>query len=164
MTQYLPAAIGDVAWVFFFVLLVCAVLCDLCWMRIPNWLTAMTALLFPLAALATPVPVAWMSHLAAGGLVFGACVLLFLFGWMGGGDVKLLGGVALWVGLARLPDYVVLVILLGGMLTTALVLVRWLVGRMVVNPCGLPLVLRSKGVPYGVAISGGAFLMFFLPQ
>jgi prepilin peptidase CpaA len=161
MSQYMITVLNDVAWPFFFALLIYAVLSDLRWMRIPNWLTAAIALLFPLAALVTQVPVAWVSHLAAGGLVFGICILLFLFGWMGGGDVKLLGGVALWVGLARLPDYLIFVILIGGILTVLLILMRWLIRQTMLNQFNLPLVLRSNGVPYGVAISGGAFLVFF---
>ena len=93
-------------------------------------------------------------------LLLGA--VLFGVGIIGGGDVKLLAAVSLWVGWARLMEYVLAVSLLGGILGLVLLVGRkWVV---VVEPYWLRLGVKTprvlqpgEGVPYGLAIGGGLF-------
>jgi prepilin peptidase CpaA len=54
---------------------------------------------------------------AAGIGVFAVCYLFFALGQMGGGDVKLLGALALWIPFDRLPALVVVMAVIGWMLT-----------------------------------------------
>ncbi len=102
----------------------------------------------------------WLSHLAAPLLMFGIGLALFHFGWFGGGDVKLLIGLAAWSGLggflplAGLPLLLTLVSFTGAGLAAVLLVGRRLAGG--VDPDRLPPMLRRGGpVPYAVAIAAG---------
>lgn len=112
--------------------------------RIPNWLNLAIAL--------GAVPFWWVSGydlwpdvatqvaIAAG--VFVLFAILFQLGMMGGGDVKLLAALGLWLPLGALAKLLVIMSLAGGVLALAmLVRRRW---------------ASSEGqteVPYGVAIA-----------
>ena len=136
--------------------------------RIPNWANAALGLAFFVFAGAVAfagVELSWIGHLAAGALVFAAGLLMFQFGALGGGDVKLLSAAALWVGMQGLLSLVVLVGLSGGALVLLLlfmrrhlmVLVAWASPRV---PQNWPRVFTAgEKVPYGVAIAAGAILM-----
>jgi prepilin peptidase CpaA len=63
-------------------------------------------------------------------------------GWMGGGDVKLLGALALWLPLVPLMRMLFAMSLLGGVLTLIVVAVH-----------RLRKLKTSPEVPYGVAIA-----------
>jgi len=83
----------------------------------PNWLTAVAAFFISVGG----VDGAWPGRLengrsrdaagAGGGLWY------FYQKWMGGGDIKLLTVCSLWVGWLNLPEFVVIVTLLGGALS-----------------------------------------------
>ena len=55
-------------------------------------------------------------HVGAGLLVLAIGVLLFIPGWIGGGDAKLAAAVALWLGFENLFSYLFCVALAGGSL------------------------------------------------
>ena len=100
-------------------------------------------------------------HLLAGfaGLALG--FLLFALGWIGGGDAKLFGGVALWLGFADIMPYALLASIFGGFLTLALLMMRqWpLPGALARQPWILRLHDSRSGIPYGVALAAGAFIL-----
>jgi prepilin peptidase CpaA len=90
---------------------------------------------------------------------------LFAFGFIGGGDVKLFAAVALWLGFDRdLMNYMLIASLLGGALTLALLVLRQvpLPARLTGQSWLLRLHDQRAGIPYGVALAAGAFLI--LPQ
>jgi prepilin peptidase CpaA len=137
---------------------------DLVAYRIPNFLSLAVACLFPVAALAAGGDVDWAAHLGTGAALFAVGALLFRFRWLGGGDVKLLAAVGLWIGLRELPAYLAYVGLIGGGLGLALILIRRLVGRLadrgIDSGRRLPRLLERDGpVPYGLAIGVGALLV-----
>jgi len=151
------------ATVIFAFAMVHAGLMDLTTMKIRNGLClALLAAYVGLAPFAgfTIEEVAWSAAFAAGLLVVSfAC---FAFGWMGGGDAKLLAVTALWLGFDHAPSFLVYTALLGGVLTLAILQLRLV---------GLPAFLGSKpwiarlqsdgtGVPYGVAITVAALIVF----
>jgi prepilin peptidase CpaA len=79
------------------------------------------------------------------GLALGAFLLfalLFQIGMMGGGDVKLLAALALWLPLASLVKLVVIMSLAGGVLTLVLLV------RHRARKTG-----GKLEIPYGVAIA-----------
>ena len=82
-------------------------------------------------------------------LVFAAFAGLFALGAMGGGDVKLIAAIALWLPWQAVLALIVLMSLAGGVLTAAMVVRKRLA--------------RQEGVleiPYGVAIAfGGLWLI-----
>ena len=125
-------------------MLIFAAVGDLRSRRIPNWLNLAIAL--------TAIPFWWLSGLslwpdvaiqvaiAAGVFVFFA--ILFHIGMMGGGDVKLLAALALWLPLGALVKLLVIMALAGGVLT-----IGYLVRHRAAKREGQP------EIPYGVAIS-----------
>ena len=99
--------------------LLIAIVTDLRSRRIYNWLTLSIALAAPLYWWSSGLAV-WpgMAIQSAAGIgVFAVCYLFFALGQMGGGDVKLLGALALWIPFDRLPALVVVMAVIGWMLT-----------------------------------------------
>src|SRR6476646_4841339 len=111
----LPATLGgQIALVLYVWPLVVAAISDYRALRVPNWLNATLAGLFPVAALAFGHEVDWLSHVAARLVVLVGGAAMFHFRLMGGGDVKLLAAVALWLGLGQLAPFLFAVALIGG--------------------------------------------------
>lgn len=86
-------------------------------------------------------------------LVFALFVGAFALGMMGGGDVKLIGALALWLPLLPLLRMLLLMSLLGGALTLLMLVQTW---------------IRRRGsgaieVPYGVAITLAALIVLCEP-
>ncbi|MFW2830868.1 A24 family peptidase [Sphingomonas sp. ID0503] len=111
--------------------------------RIPNWLTAAIALTAPLFWLASGIDL-WPGmaiQLAVAVGVFCLFAIAFAYRLMGGGDVKLLGALALWLPLASVPPLLMLTGILGGVLTLFMLAWRWLRANHAIE------------VPYGVAIT-----------
>ena len=105
-----------------------------------------------LAIAVTAIPFWWLSgyalwpdiaiQIGLAAAVFCFFALLFHFGMMGGGDVKLLGAIALWLPLASMLKLLVIMSVAGGVLALVM-LVRQ---RRLNNG-------KKTEVPYGVAIS-----------
>jgi len=146
----------------FVALLIAAMITDIIWLRIPNWISAGVVLLFLAGALAEPRSLGWWgSHLGAGGIVFLVGIVIFALGKIGGGDVKLLTGVALWFGLAALPALLLAIGVVGGVVSVVCVVLRGYGSAACLGHFGLrALVLeKGQGVPYAVAIAVGCWLM-----
>jgi len=118
--------------------------------RIDNWLNAAIAIgapLFWLACDLSPVEIGYQIAIALA--TFAVLVCLFVMGGMGGGDVKLLTALALWIQPAPYLTLLMVMALAGGMVT--LIFGGWHVLR------------RCEGkvaVPYGIAISiGGLWVL-----
>jgi prepilin peptidase CpaA len=122
--------------------------------NIANWKNAAVALMAPLwwwaSGLALWPDVAIQLGIALLVLAFFAGA--FALGQMGGGDVKLIAALALWLPVQPLLWLLVLMSLLGGALTLLLVAEKWL------RRGGKPL-----EIPYGVAIAIAALLVLREP-
>lgn len=130
-------------------LLVSAGLEDVRVREIANWKNAAIALLAPLWWWATggaPWPDMAM-QIGLASTVFAVFALVFSAGWMGGGDVKLIGALALWFPLQPLLWMLAAMSLAGGAITLALAIEH----RLRRRPGALE-------VPYGVAIAVAALL------
>jgi prepilin peptidase CpaA len=99
-------------------------------------------------------------HLAVAAGLFAFGFLLFALGQWGGGDVKLLGALGLWLGWPLALPYLMVMAMAGGVL--ALVMLGL---RRLPLPDGWrrrPWLVRlhdsASGLPYGVAIGGAALL------
>lgn len=135
-------------------LLVSAAVEDVRTREIANWKNAVIALTAPLwwwASGLSPWPDAAI-QLAVAAAVLGAFAAAFAFGWMGGGDVKLLAALALWLPVWWLPTMLVVMSLIGaGVTLAAIVHHRWRRHTSAVE------------VPYGVAIAAAALIAFREP-
>lgn len=124
--------------------LVVAAFTDIRRRQIDNWLTAGIALAAPLYWWAAGISL-WPGVAVQFGIALAAFVVLaglFALRMMGGGDVKLLAAIALWIEPSWFLKLLIVMALVGGVLTV--VLGAWHVMR------------RQKeklAIPYGVAIS-----------
>lgn len=84
--------------------------------------------------------------LAIGTAAFGA-------GWLGGGDVKLLAAIGLWLDFTTALVVIAAIMIAGGALALVYICVRFL--RKSAGSGD-----RSSKVPYGLAIVGGALFVF----
>jgi prepilin peptidase CpaA len=147
--------------------LVYAGMSDFLSLRIPNWLTGALAAAFPVAALLVGQDVHWLSHLEAGFGTFVVGAILFALRVMGGGDVKLLAAVALWVGLSQLLSFVVLTAFIGGAFALVVLLLRApavQLGVLALFKRLPPFAHENTPIPYGVPIAiAGIMLVPSLP-
>ncbi|MDQ2893741.1 MAG: prepilin peptidase [Pseudomonadota bacterium] len=115
------------------------------------------------AAIALAAPLFWWSNglslwpdmalqLLFAGIVFAIFCGVFAMGWMGGGDVKLIAALALWMPFIRFVDMMIIMSLAGGAVTLAMLAERALRKNS-----------RAIEVPYGVAIAIAALLMLREP-
>ena len=121
---------------------------------IENWLNAGIALAAPLFWWASDYAL-WPDvaiQIALALAVFALFGGLFAMGGMGGGDVKLIAALALWLPILPLLWLLVLMSLLGGALTLLLVAEKWI--RRGAKPLE---------IPYGVAIAIAALLVLREP-
>lgn len=124
--------------------LLVAALTDLRRRQIDNWLNAAIALAAPVfwwaSGLSLWPGVGWQLGIAV--VTFIVTAALFALRAMGGGDVKLLTALALWIRPPHFLFLVVIMAMLGGLLT--ILFGAWHVAR------------RKQGrvaIPYGIAIS-----------
>jgi len=116
--------------------------------EIANWKNAAIALMAPAWWLVQGygwADVAWQVGIAVG--VFALFVGAFHFGWMGGGDVKMIGALALWLPGPTLFFMLMVMSIIGGVLTLIMMFDHW----------------RRKApgaveTPYGVAIAMASML------
>lgn len=163
-----PVNIGPVlVWTAYILLFFLAAIWDV-WKRIiPNVLPAGLVVLFIGAGLLSPLPVDWLSHLASGLLVLFVGAVLFGFGWLGGGDVKLWAAGALWAGLELVPYQVGFVTISGGVLALIMMLMRSQLPYFVlllptpIRPSLPQVLIRGEPIPYGVAIAAGSILVSY---
>ncbi len=102
--------------------LLVAMITDLRWRIIPNWLNLGIALTAPLAWYAQGLSL-WPDiaiQLAVAAGVFLPFVILFAIGAMGGGDVKLLAAMALWITPALVMPFLLVMAVLGGIIAGAM--------------------------------------------
>ncbi len=132
---------------------------------IPNFIQIGLILAFAAFALATGIsPGIAGNHVLAGLAGLAAGFTLFALGYIGGGDAKLFASIALWLGFGDLPAYALIACILGGGLSLLLLTARKfpLPHAFARYQWVLRLHDSKSGVPYGVALAAGLFLI--LPQ
>lgn len=135
------------------VLLVSAGIQDARTREIANWKNAAIALLAPAWWWACGLSL-WPDIGIQAGIaliVFAAFVAAFHFGWMGGGDVKMIGALALWLPLHPLMWMLIVMSLIGGGLSVVMMIERAARARAEQVP-------EPIEVPYGVAIAIAALV------
>jgi prepilin peptidase CpaA len=137
-------------------ILLAAAFSDILTRRIPNWMTGLLALAFvPVAVFLDLSLVEFGWHLAAGFIALVAGFGLHALRWVGGGDVKLFAGAALWLGWPDLLPLFVLTSVAGGILAVFFLFFQRLRSSpqfLILQPWIGSGALK-KGMPYGVAIA-----------
>lgn len=131
---------------------------DLFTMTIPNRVSLMMIAGFAMLAPAIGIaPLEIGFHLIAAGIALSFGLAFFAFGWMGGGDAKLMTVVALWLGLTpALGEFLLLTSVYGAVLTLAILGFR----KDVLLPIAAYRVEwiarlhdNKTGIPYGITIA-----------
>lgn len=138
------------------VLLVAAAVEDMVRLRISNIIVVGVLMAAGIAIASAGFPAAvWQNGLVfVGVLVIGT--LAFRAGWLGGGDVKLLAALSLWVSLSGAVWVLAAVFLVGGVIAMLYFIFRPFRGRAR-GSSDKPITSR---IPYGLAIAGGASIVF----
>lgn len=158
-----------------------ALLGPACWFdvrerRIPNVVTVAGAIGALLLRLSVGLGV-FLDGMLGAGLALLVVLTPFALGWLGGGDVKLLGAVGAFMGVDRLFGALLVIAAVGGLLavveaTRRRALVRTLIGTfgvarqwVVFGRADVASGVGSSGtlsVPYGVAIAIGSLAWWFM--
>ncbi|WP_439923478.1 A24 family peptidase [Nitrobacter sp. JJSN] len=136
---------------------------DLLTMTISNRVSLLLIAGFFVLAVASGMgPTEIGQHIAAGAIVLALSFTCFAMGWIGGGDAKVAAASALWFGFGHLLEYLVYASLFGGVLTLLLLEFRqWPLPVLFCNQDWLlRLHGRNAGIPYGIALSLGALLIY----
>ena len=138
---------------------------DIASFTIPNFLQVALIAAFVVFVIAIGMqPSAIGGHLLAAFIGLAVSFTLFALGYIGGGDAKLFACILLWIGLGNLLDYTLVACLMGGALSLVIIGMRKLPLPALLT--GQAWILRlhdaKGGIPYGVALAAGAFLV--LPQ
>ena len=155
--------ISTIALFIFPMLMAYAASSDLLTMRIANSLVAFVALSYFVLALVAHLPLSEIgTSLAASAIVLAISFAFFAFGWIGGGDAKLVSATTLWVGFGMLLPYLIYAALLGGALTLLILALRryplapWLARIKWVDR----LHDGKSGVPYGITLAIAGLLVY----
>ncbi len=136
---------------------------DLFTMKIPNRISVVMVLaFFPLAVLAGFSAWDIANHVMAGLVMLLLGVLLFIPGWFGGGDAKLMAAIGLWIGADNLAAYMIWVALAGGVIAAGFFSARSVpLPRVFLGEAwALRLHRHDTGIPYGLALAAGALLVY----
>jgi len=144
------------------VLIVVGMLWDAVCLRIPHWVCIAIVALMPIWGLSVSEGVAWLSHFIGFAIAFVIGFLLWRLRWVGGGDVKFTAAIALWIGVADLGFFFVVMSILGAILAILVLLLR-IGGRFFVaegaDNSSIPLLRKGAPLPYGIAIGVAAILL-----
>lgn len=127
-------------------------------MKIPNRIP-----LIVLAAYFFMVPFTWaglpvfLEHLTVGLVLFSVGFAMFAFGWMGGGDSKLLAATAFWFTWPDAFAYMIYTALFGGALTLFIMLGRsYIPVKVITSQWAQTMFKDETKIPYGLALAAGA--------
>ena len=152
-------------WIVLPALLALAAGWDIASFTIPNFLQLALIGAFAVFVIAIGMqPAVIGSHLLAGFVGLAVGFTLFALGFIGGGDAKLFACILLWLGLSDLLDYTMVACLMGGALSLVIIGMRKLpLPAVLIGQAWIARLHDAKGgIPYGVALAAGAFLI--LPQ
>lgn len=149
----------------FIVLVVYAIISDVTKLVIPNWLSLSLLLLFCVYCILNSPNISLSKSLAVAGMVFAVAAILFNFGVLGGGDVKIVTVLSLWVGPENIINFIILVNIIGAALGITVIkssyFSRYYPALLEKNKALAKIDdWRSKRIcPYGIAIGSAALIV-----
>ena len=142
-------------------------LSDVTTYAIPNWVSYGLVGLFAVFAALTwqRTPVLW--HVGLGLAVFFICMVFWKLRWLGGGDVKFVGAMSLWMGPANILLFLILLSALSAVLVMALLYAKqwnpYLQGKMLPEFIKrMILKTEERAIPYGLPAAIAA--LSIMPQ
>lgn len=131
-------------------------------MKIPNIVSLAMAAGFLLT-----LPLTWQGlpvlgeHLMVATIFFAAGFSMFAFGWLGGGDAKLMAAISLWFGWGDALPFILATTLFGAALGILLMFGGPIAPvRLRTSALGMRLFQGGKDMPYGLALAAGALYVW----
>lgn len=131
-------------------------------MKIPNWVS-----LAMIAGFFLTLPITWTGlsglgdHLLLFFIFFALGFATFAFGWLGGGDAKLMAAIALWLDTGVIMDFVLFTALTGAALGLFIMISRrFMPVSIMTAPVVSKLYQGGKDMPYALALAAGALLVW----
>lgn len=131
-------------------------------MKIPNFISLAMAAGFILT-----LPLTWQGlpsfgeHLMVGTIFFLAGFAMFAFGWLGGGDAKLMAAISLWFGWGDALPFIVATTMFGAALGLFLIFGGHIAPlRLRTSALGMKVFQGGKDMPYGLALAAGALYVW----
>ncbi len=151
---------------FFCFAIVYGALCDVTTYRIPNAVSYGLVGLFIPYALANFDNLPILLHVGTGVLVFVMCLVFWQLRWLGGGDVKFVGAIALWMGPDKILIFVILLAVASGIFIAILkFLYQW---NAWFQSSQLPSFIKQmltktgeRAIPYGLPAAISAIISRF---
>ncbi|MCK5296368.1 MAG: prepilin peptidase [Alphaproteobacteria bacterium] len=146
----------------FIVAVVYAACIDIISYTIPNWISVLIVLAFPVAVIVSGSDIGGViTGLSVGAVFMIAGAVLFFTGIFGGGDAKLLAAVSVWVGWEQTYSFIINIALAGGVLSILILISRKIFKKRTPWKWATKLLSDDMGVPYGVAITVAALIFLF---
>jgi prepilin peptidase CpaA len=150
----------------FCLLVILGALSDLTRFKIPNFVSYGLILLFAIYAAVFWRELPVLQHLGIGLVIFVMCVVFWQMKWMGGGDVKFLAGIGLWMGPQGALPFCILLSLASAAFLGALKTLRlwnpWFQAHSAVPQFVKTLLMKSEtAIPYGLPAAVAALVTMF---
>jgi prepilin peptidase CpaA len=142
-------------------LLAAATIQDAVQLRISNIISASVLILAIVAMAVSGFQASVWQNAVVFALVLTIGTLLFSRNILGGGDVKLFAGVALWADFASALQLIASILVAGGILAIIIITLRLLAPKKLTSR--VKTLQPRAGIPYGVAIAAGTLLVLALP-
>lgn len=131
-------------------------------MRIPNWISIAIASGFFLYAGTHWFHVNFSMHILIAVVLFVVTYSFWMLGWLGGGDVKILTAVGLWLGPVYSLPFIVLLAVFSGVLSIGLLIVKRMTDDTDLNTYAetvrrIVQISRTGACPYAIPICLAAF-------
>lgn len=147
----------------FSALMVYAAYSDLKSYTLPNFISLILVAGFAVIMMILQPPLSAIGwHVGISAILFVVGFILFATGLFGGGDVKVIAALGLWLGPLNVLPFLTLMAIFGGGLAVVLLVFRkieipqnWLKNSAIAG-----LHSKEEGIPYGVAIAIAALIEF----
>lgn len=126
-------------------------------MEIPNWVSLLIAVGFMVFAANHWGELLISYHLIVAGTLFAITFVFWWMGWLGGGDVKLLSAVGLWLGPGLSLPFIFILAVVSSALSVLLIIVRRAVRERDTSGLSASMhrvteIARTGACPYGIPI------------
>lgn len=131
-------------------------------MKIPNKIS-----LIMVAGFFLTLPFTWQGlpafgeHLSVAAVFFLAGFAMFAFGWLGGGDAKLMAAISLWFVWGDVAGFVLYTTLFGAVLGIFMMVSDIIIPvKLRTSEFGMRMFQGGKDMPYGLALAAGALFVW----